>query len=124
MTKKLFLEQNTQAGEIYAGIVLGQNGQGDHHLFLLPATTKPLNWNDAVKWAESVGGSLPTRSEQAILYGNLKKEFEPRWHWSSEQYASYGGHAWVQGFNYGGQHATRRSYEGRARAVRRLSIIE
>ncbi len=124
MTKKLFLEQNTQAGEIYAGIVLGQNGKGDHHLFLIPATTQPLNWNDAIKWAESVGGGLPTRSEQAILYGNLKSEFEPRWHWSSEQDADNDGYAWMQYFDHGSQFYTHKSGESRARAVRRLSIIE
>ena len=124
MTKKLFLEQNLQAGEIYAGIVLGQNGEGDHHLFLLPAKTEPLNWEDAKTWAKSAGGSLPTRSEQAILNGNLKNEFETAWHWSNEQNADYDAYAWLQHFSNGLQHFSRKSYKYRARAVRRLLIIE
>jgi len=124
MTKKLFLEQNLQAGEIYAGIVLGQNGEGDHHLFLLPAKTEPLNWEDAKTWAKSAGGSLPTRSEQAILYGNLKNEFETTWHWSNEQDADGYAYAWLQNFNDGYQYCGLKSYKFRARAVRRLLIIE
>jgi hypothetical protein len=124
MSKALFMQQNLQPGEIYAGIVLGQNGTGDHHLFLLPAKTEPLTWDKAVSWAESVGGSLPTRQEQAILYGNLKHEFEPRWYWSSTQHADGSDCAWMQTFSNGYQDDTRKSCECRARAVRRLLIIE
>ena len=124
MSKELFMQQNLQPGEIYAGIVLGKNGEGDHHLFLLPAKTELLAWNKAVAWAESVGGSLPTRQEQAILYGNLKHEFEPHWHWSSEQHALLSDYAWMQDFFNGYQSRDHKSYQGRARAVRRLLIIE
>ncbi len=124
MSKALFMQQNLQPGEIYAGIVLGQNGAGDHHLFLLPAKTEPLTWDKAVAWAESVGGTLPTRQEQAILYGNLKHEFEPRWHWSSEQHAGNSDYAWLQYFDDGTQYGGPKSNEYRARAVRRLLIIE
>lgn len=113
---------NLQPGEIYAGIVLGQNGEGDHHLILLPAKTEPLTWDKAVNWAKSVGGTLPTRQEQAILYGNLKHEFEPRWYWSCEQHANDSGCAWMQYFSNGGQGSSLKSYEGRARAVRRVPI--
>lgn len=124
MSKALFMQQNLQPGEIYAGIVLGQNGASDHHLFLLPAKTEPLTWDKAVAWAESVGGTLPTRQEQAILYGNLKNEFEPRWHWSNEQHADSSDCAWMQYFSYGYQSNNHKSGECRARAVRRLLIIE
>ena len=122
MSKELFMQQNLQPGEIYAGIVLSKNGEGDHHLFLLPAKTEPLTWDKAVAWAANVGGSLPTRQEQAILYGNLKHEFEPRWHWSSEQSADDTDYAWVQLFNDGTQYYYHKSTEYRARAVRRLII--
>ncbi|MFZ6801970.1 DUF1566 domain-containing protein [Undibacterium sp. Di24W] len=124
MSKALFMQQTLQPGEHYAGIVLGQNGAGDHHLFLLPAKTEPLTWNKAVTWAESAGGTLPTRQEQAILYGNLKHEFEPRWYWSSEQHADDSDYAWMQYFDNGYQDHDLKSYEYRARAVRRLLIIE
>lgn len=124
MSKKAFLAQNLQQGEIYAGIVLGKNGEGDHHLFLLPAKTSPISWDAANKWAESVGGSLPTRNEQAILYGNLKNEFEERWHWSCEQHADGSDYVWVQYFDNGFQLYSLKSDEYRARAVRRVLIQE
>lgn len=111
---------NLQPGETYAGIVLGQNGEGDHHLILRPAKTEPLTWDKAVNWAKSVGGTLPTRQEQAILYGNLKHEFEP--HWSCEQHAGDSDFAWMQYFSNGSQGNLLKSYEGRVRAVRRVPI--
>lgn len=108
-------------GGIFAGIVADETE--DYALILLPATTQPLNWNDAVKWAKSVGGNLPTCSEQAILYGNLKKEFEPRWYWTCEQDADDDvSYAWVQYFYDGNQGYDPKSYEYRARAVRRIHI--
>lgn len=120
MSKDLFLAQNMQEDEIYAGLVLGEK---DYHLFLKTAQpSKQLTWQEAIGWAEIIGGSLPTRQEQAILYGNLKHEFEPRWYWSNEQHADYSDYAWVQYFSYGGQFILRKSNEFRARAVRRVYI--
>lgn len=124
MSKQLWIKQNLKEGEIYAGIVLGKNGQQDHYLILLAATTQPLNWESAKTWAISVGGELPTRSEQAILYGNLKSEFEPRWHWSYEEYDDLTDYIWVQSFDNGGQSYSHKLEEYRARAVRRVPIIQ
>ena len=75
MSRELFMQQNLKEGELYAGIVLGQNGEGDYHLILLPDETKKLNWNDAMAWAVSVGGSLPNCEEQAILCSFLRDSF-------------------------------------------------
>jgi hypothetical protein len=123
MSKKLFLETHQREGEIYAGVILGER---DYHLFLMPF--KPLyllmGWRAAMHWAKSVGGSLPNRQEQAILYGNLKHEFEARWHWSSEQYAYNTDYAWMQSFGNGSQGYGRKSNGHRARAVRRVYIDE
>jgi len=84
---------------VYAGIARGENGGPDHHLVLLNALPdKRLNWNDAVAWALSVEGDLPTRNERALLFAHL------------------------QYFGDGGQHYRDKSYEGRARAVRRFVI--
>jgi hypothetical protein len=47
---------------------------------------------------------------------------EATWQWSSTQRAAIPSDAWTQYFSYGGQHSYRKSYEGRARAVRRLEI--
>ena len=124
MSKQLFMQQNLQPGEVYAGIVLGKDGAPDHHLFLLPAKAEQLTWNKAIEWAQAQGGNLPTRQEQAILYGNLKHEFERDWYWSCEQHAVDSDYAWMQSFGYGTQTSVRKANELRARAVRRLSIIE
>ena len=123
MSKQLFLEQNLKTGEIYAGLILGTNGAPDHHVFLLAA--KPdnkLNWDAAMEWAKSVGGDLPTRNEQSLLFANAKEHFEYAWYWSNTPYAGYTDYAWVQDFGHGYQGSVLKSYEGRARAVRRLII--
>ena len=44
------------------------------------------------------------------------------WYWSSTQHASSPSDAWGQDFNDGNQDIIHKSYEGRARAVRRLPI--
>ncbi len=110
------------AGEVYAGVILGKDGAPDHHLILLPGSAEDVPWEKAKEWAASVGGELPTRREQALLFANVREEFESAWYWSSEQDAGYSGYAWSQGFSDGYQHYDRKSNELRARAVRRLAI--
>jgi len=107
-------------GEHYAGVVLDAQGQHLHHLVLMAAAPDgELNWAAAMAWAESVGGVLPTRKEQALLFANCKQHIEAGWHWSSEQAgASY---AWCQYFSYGYQGYLHKGAELRARAVRRFT---
>jgi hypothetical protein len=108
-----------QAGEIYAGLVLdAATGGPSHHLILLPGEAGDVTWQQAKDWASSMGGELPTRQEQALLYANVKREFQPRWYWSAEQYSD--SDAWSQYFGHGTQSSDSESYEGRARAVRRF----
>ena len=109
-----------QAGEHYAGAVLDDDGAIVHHLVLMAAKPgKGLAWQAAMDWAASVGGTLPTRQEQALLFANCKPHLEPAWHWSSQtEGASY---AWYCNFLYGGQGYSYRSAEGSAVAVRRLT---
>lgn len=109
-----------QPGERYAGLVLDADGLASHHLVLLPGEAENITWPNAKDWATKAGGVLPTRQEQALLYANLKAEFQPRWHWSAEEHESNGSGAWGQNFNYGNQDINGKSYEGRARAVRRV----
>jgi hypothetical protein len=71
-------------------------------------------------WAESVGGSLPSRQEQALLFANCKPHLKPEWHWSSQTYESDASCAWFCYFYYGGQGGNRKSAEGAAVAVRRV----
>lgn len=122
MSKQQWMWENLKDDEFYAGIVLGKNGKPDYHLVLLPAKTDRLTWAKAKTWAAKVGGELPTRSEQAILYGNLKSEFESAWYWSGERNAAYSVCAWLQYFGNGHQDYYHKSDEYRARAVRRIYI--
>ena len=108
------------AGGIYAGIIRGVDGGPDQHLVLVEGEGVDLSWAAAGAWAESVGGLLPTRSEQALLFANLKDQFKSDWYWSGEQAGP--SRAWGQFFDFGTQYVNNRSYEGRARAVRRLPI--
>lgn len=117
-----------ERGEKSAGLVLGKDGDPDYFLILLPDDKDDLNWQDANTWAKQQGGekeaSLPTRREQSILFGNLKEEFEERCYWSSEQHASDSDYAWYQYFGDGIQYYTSKSFTVRARAVRRILIIQ
>ena len=117
----LLLSETTiemRPGERYAGIVLDQDGLISHHLVLLPGDADDLDWTAAKQWAKEAGGELPTRQEQALLFANLKSEFEASCYWSSEEYSSSG--AWYQDFDDGLQHYIK-SAELRARAVRRFT---
>ena len=107
-------------GEQHAGLVLVDGAW--QFLILLPGEVEGVNWSDAKAWAKKQGGELPSRCEQSILFGNLKQEFQPRWYWSSEQYAPSSDYAWAQGFNIGDQGLYRKGNDYRARAVRRLAI--
>jgi hypothetical protein len=73
-------------------------------------------------WAKSIGGELPDRCESALLFATMKDEFSPEWYWSRAQHAADSGYAWLQHFGTGSQSYDPKSYEGRARAVRRLEI--
>jgi hypothetical protein len=110
-----------QPGERYAGPVLDADGFIRHHLILLPGEAEGVDWEAAQTSAADMGGVLPTRQEQALLYANLKSEFKAVWYWSSEQYESDSSYAWNQFFFIGFQHYYHKSSEGRARAVRRFA---
>lgn len=107
-------------GSLYAGIARG--AEADHHLILLDGDAEDVSWTRAKEWAAEQGGELPTRSEQALLYANLKDQFKERYYWSGEDYAPYDVYAWSQGFILGNQSCTRKLSGYRARAVRRVVI--
>lgn len=120
------------AGGIYAGIIAGQNGQPDYHLIHAPAEAEmeAVNWADAVKQATLpingfVDWSLPNRREARLLAINTPEGFDKDgWYWTSEQNAGNPSYAWLQYFNDGYQDFGHKSNEYRARAVRRLLIIQ
>ncbi|MBS1188938.1 MAG: hypothetical protein H6R10_730 [Rhodocyclaceae bacterium] len=109
-------------GEHYAGLIVGKDGEPSYHLILLPGQADDITWDKAKDWAKEAGGELPTRREQALLYANLKEQFEERWYWSGEINASAAEYAWSQTFYDGYQSYGHRSSKLRARAVRRLEI--
>ena len=120
--KAEFLKQILKEGEEYAGIILGKEGQPDYHLILLPGQKEDVTWQVAMGWAASIGGQLPDRRDQSLLYANLKEKFDVRWYWSCEQHATESAWAWIQYFYYGTQYASLKDIDYRARAVRRLVL--
>jgi hypothetical protein len=112
------------AGEQYVGAIISANGAKREHIILLPAEVKDMKWQAAMDWAASIGGHLPDRCESSLLFATMKDQFKPEWYWTCEQGAAVPDYAWLQGFDYGNQYGTPKSGESRARAVRRLLIIE
>ncbi|HGL4260228.1 DUF1566 domain-containing protein [Burkholderia dolosa] len=107
-------------GERYAGLVLGENGDTDYHLILLPGEAEEIEWADAGEWAEKQGGTLPTRREQSLLFANLKGEFQSAYYWSNQEHDTDSGYAWSLYFFYGYQCISHKGAALRARAVRRF----
>ena len=90
---------------------------------LLPGhKTEPVKWENAMAWAKAQGGELPTRKEQALLFANAASAFEERWYWSCEVHPVHAACAFVQTFGDGYQSRGHKGHDGRARAVRRVSI--
>ena len=112
-----------QPGERYAGIALDDAGDPTHHLVKLAARPPTrLNHQDATDWAASVGGTLPTCQELALLFANCKAHLERTWTWSCETHADDASSAWFCYFHDGILSGTLKSYEGSAVAVRRLPL--
>ena len=107
-------------GELYAGVVL-IDGTLDHHVILLPGEFAGGVWADADAWATQAGGSLPTPAEQAVLFANVRSEFQQAWYWSSDERPDYPGYHWAQHFDNCSQNAIQ-SDGLLARAVRRVAI--
>ena len=108
-------------GEIYVGFI-GDAVGNLHHTILLPGDSDEALWEDQMEWAKSIGGDLPNRIEQAMLWANHRDQFKKDWYWSNETHHSKSGWAWSQRFSHGTQNDGTRLNELRARAVRRLPI--
>lgn len=111
-------------GEHYAGLTRDHETGAWHHLVLLPATTdKDLIWQEAIDWAKSVGGELPSRFESALLYANLRDKIDrDYWYWTATTHEREPSWAWSQDFLSGGQYYYRKVDRSRARAVRRVPV--
>ena len=107
-------------GERYIGGTIAADGTVTH-VILLPGDIK-ANWQKSGEWAASIGGTLPTRVEQALLFATARDAFKQDAYWSCQEEEPESGWAWFQNFTYGGQYDYRKGTELRARAVRRLVI--
>ena len=107
-------------GEIYAGILLNEDGTPLHHVILLPGDNEANNWQAKMEWAKEIGGELPNRREQSLLFANCKQHFKLAWYWAGEEDSS--DTARYQRFTRGHQGLIYKTNKCRARAVRRLII--
>jgi hypothetical protein len=105
-------------GEAYAGLILNA-GTPLYHLVLLPGDEKGLTFSQAKKWADRLGGRLPSPQEQSLLFANLKSHFQGALYWSGQVHASNSSSAGYQNFSHGYQSTGHETTELRARAVRR-----
>ena len=122
MEQKTIILPDLNEGEFYAGLILKEDGSPDYHLIGLPGELEATNHADAVAWAKSTGGDLPTCRELNLLRANARQHFKDSWYWSNEQHAAYSSSAWFQRFAHGSQTIVDKVNKLRARAVRRLSI--
>jgi hypothetical protein len=106
-------------GETYAGAIINPDGTGSHTI-LLPGDNDAADWNTQMDWAASIGGTLPDRVQQAMLYKYLSDRFKKDFYWSCEQRES--GSAWYQHFGGGYQSWGLTGCKCRARAVRSVAI--
>ena len=86
-------------GEVYVG-ALGDKKGDFYHIVLLPGDNERAPWAEQLEWAKSIGGDLPNRIEQAMLFANFRDQFEQAAYWSNTPDADpeYSGWAWYQDF--------------------------
>lgn len=110
----------TLDGGIFIGLTTSKDGTHYAVALLADKPEGELTWTKAIAWADSVGGTLPTRSVAALAFATAKDQFEPTWHWTADEYD--GSYAWYQYFFYGTQYYARKATTLRARAVRLIQL--
>lgn len=121
--KQQFLSENQRAGEVYGGIVLGQNGEPDYHLFAETKFIESATFDEVRKYVEKAGGVGATRRDLALLRVNAPKPFGTKAFWSCEQHAANSYCAWCQDFASGSQYSYDKGDRLCGVAVRRLEIL-
>lgn len=108
--------------EKWVGTIISAGGR-KNHVILLPGEKTEINWKDANKWANTIGGQLPDRVESALLFSCMKDEFKEEAYWTCEEHKGNDSWAWYQLFYDGNQINYFKDGELRARAVRRELVI-
>jgi hypothetical protein len=108
-------------GETYIGAIIKADGTGNH-IILLPGDIVKPSWDESMEWAKSIGGDLPDRAEQALMFSDHKYLFKKDWYWSNTLNVDASYCAWSQHFRHGYQGNNSWSDQCRSRAVRRLPI--
>ena len=108
-------------GEIFLGVYCGPDGELIR-VILLPEEKAPSSWKTAMKWAKDLGGDLPNRIEQAMLFAYLLDQFKRERYWSNQLHEFNDSYAWYQDFGNGDQDYYDTDFKLRARAVRRSPI--
>ncbi len=104
----------------YAGIVAGELGTPDYHLFLLAGSITNASWEDAAAFAAGRGGSLPTRMEMNFI-GELDNEIVSGPYWTADR--AEGNRALAYSFSSGIEGYSHTSSEFMARVVRRDPVV-
>ena len=85
---------------------------------LLPEEASDVSWPTATRMGGGRGmPMLPNRRELALLFANLREQFDRVWYWSSEQHDTRPQLVWGQNFASGIQTVYGRPFRGHARAV-------
>jgi hypothetical protein len=111
-----------KAGELYVGIVSGENGDDDYHLVRLPIRRGRANWHQAHELAREAGGELPTRDELAIMAAECGDKFSRDWFWSSELDSEFTRSGCCQSFTGLGEGFCSALNKQRWCAVRRVKV--
>ena len=106
-------------GEKYICSIIRPDGMITHTI-LLPGDSDGASWADQMGWAKSIGGDLPDRVEQALLYELMPEEFKESAYWSNTQHSGDSGFSWYQVFTSGYQYCLSKILKLRARAVRQI----
>jgi hypothetical protein len=96
----LRIQEMLKEGEAYAGLILGKDGESDHHLVLLADDVRRQLAGRARMGGRGTG-RLPTRRELALLFANQRERFDRVWYWSSEQHDTRPQLVWGQNFASG-----------------------
>lgn len=108
------------AGEVYAGLILNEDGVPLHHLVLLPGEYEG-GWYEALAWTAQSSGELPIHREQLLLSANAGAEFRPGYYWSAEERID-GSTVWIYHFGNGGRGRGGVNKKFLARAIRRVPV--